>query len=121
MAEIGIIIKGYDVRDKETEVSATISRIEKDFRLVRKNDKYERREMHNVYVDYEFHGRVYKDVMYNNYSRTMNEGETIKIRIDENNPGVIYYSNSNILMGIIMIVIGSIILFLILKSNREIE
>lgn len=114
-----IFLKGFSNKDKGTEISATISRIEKKSERVRRDGHYETRIEHIVYIDYEYNGQPYTNVKYNNYQSTMDEGETIKIRIDENNPTTIYYSTSNMILGIGMMVCSAIMFFIVTKYSKD--
>ena len=62
-----------------TKIEATITDIT--------HDRIGNVESDHVYVSYVFEGRQYDDVRINSYSSTMYEGKTIKVYVDNNNPG----------------------------------
>ncbi len=79
---------------------------------------------HHVFVKYSYYGKNYSDLEYGNYSSSMQEGDTVLLYIDPDNPAEFISDPSGnimfIIIGIVVILIGAGGLgYLIYKKNRR--
>nr|WP_300812299.1 DUF3592 domain-containing protein [uncultured Acetatifactor sp.] len=61
---------------------------------------------HNVYVTYQYDGRVYEDIELNFYRSGMYEGQEIPLLCDPENPGHVKSPGSMLLLEIVFLLIG---------------
>ena len=106
---------GMGDKDKGVDVEATINRIETSTKRVRRNGRYRTETDHDVYINYVYNNQQFNDVRYSYYDSSMSKGNTITIKVDENNPSKIYYAAQNMTMGAIFmgmsVVMGLIVVF----------
>lgn len=101
---IGIIILvlGMKFKSSAVEITAEISAI--------KAYTSGGETHHNVYVDYTYDGKTYKNVSLGSYSSSMYEGKEIKILCDPEDPVHISSVNGTVIAGIIMVSVSIIFL-----------
>lgn len=80
---------------------------------------------HSVWVEYEYDGKVYKDVQLNEYSSGMRRGKKITLLVDPENPervstkfGTVLAGGLLILMGVIFFCVGFIPTVVWIKKSR---
>ena len=61
---------------------------------------------HNVYVTYQYDGRVYEDIELNFYRSGMYEGQEIPLRCDPENPGHVKSPGGMLLLEMVFLLIG---------------
>lgn len=100
---------------KAEKTNAYISRIETE--RSRRNGKI--KYHHTAYVTYEVNGVRYENIKLNYYSFDMDEGETITIYYNPDNPRVIKYKKENyILIGVMGLFGGTSIITFIRNRKR---
>lgn len=80
---------------------------------------------HSVWVEYEYDGKVYKDVQLNEYSSGMRRGKKITLLVDPENPervstkfGTVLAGGLLIFMGVIFFCVGFIPTVVWIKKSR---
>lgn len=81
---------------------------------------------HTAYVDYEYEGREYLDVRLGYYSRTMDVGDVITLKIDPDKPGKVRAKNESLftcvflgIMGIVFSLVGYIPLIKFFRNRNR--
>lgn len=117
---VGVIITGRQFVSRADKVSATIVDIEK----YRTDDDYVE---YDVYVDYEYQGEAYTDVLLNSYSSGMYEGKTITVLVDPEDPyhvdtqlGAVILGAIFAGIGMIFVLIGGIALLVRTRHKKKI-
>lgn len=113
---IGVLYSGIRFRKNAVETRAVIT----DIQTHRSGDDTH----HSVWVEYEYDGKVYKDVRLNEYNSGMYTGKEITILVDPKNPqkasteyGLIFAGGVFLLMGVIFSCVGIIPIIVGIKRS----
>ncbi len=115
------LYSGITTKDKGEDINITISHIEKKITKTGSGTHKRTNIDHTVYVNYTYKNIEYTNVKYNVYTSKMHKGDTIKAKINPDNPREFYYSTSNIKTGIFIILLSIAIgaLFMLAMKNKE--
>lgn len=114
---VSLLISGIKFGKSAVETQAVIT----DIQTYRSGDD----TRHSVWVEYEYDGKVYKDVQLNEYSSGMRRGKKITILVDPENPervstkfGTVLAGGLLILMGVIFFCVGFIPTVVGIRKSR---
>lgn len=118
---VKLLYSGITTKNKGEDINITISHIEKKISKTGTGSHKRTNIDHTVYVNYTYKNIEYTNVKYNVYTSKMHEGDTIKAKINPDNPREFYYSSSNIKTGIFIIAISIAIgvIFMLAMRNKE--
>lgn len=118
---VKLLYSGITTKNKGEDINITISHIEKKISKTGTGTHKRTNIDHTVYVNYTYKNIEYTNVKYNVYTSKMHEGDTIKAKINPDNPREFYYSSSNIKTGIFIIAISIAIgvIFMLAMRNKE--
>ena len=118
---VKLLYSGITTKNKGEDINITISHIEKKISKTGTGTHKRTNIAHTVYVNYTYKNIEYTNVKYNVYTSKMHEGDTIKAKINPDNPREFYYSSSNIKTGIFIIAISIAIgvIFMLAMRNKE--
>lgn len=117
---VKLLYSGITTKNKGEDINITISHIEKKISKTGTGTHKRTNIDHTVYVKYTYKNIEYTNVKYNVYTSKMHEGDTIKAKINPDNPREFYYSSSNIKTGIFIIAISIAIgvIFMLAMRNK---
>ena len=115
------LYSGITTKDKGEDINITISHIEKTMKRTGSGTHKRTTVDHTVYVNYTYKNIEYTNVRYNVYTSKMHEGDTIKAKINPDNPREFYYSAANIKTGIFIMLLSIAIgaIFMLAMKNKE--
>ena len=118
---VKLLYSGITTKNKGEDINITISHIEKKISKTGTGTHKRTNIDHTVYVNYTYKNIEYTNVKYNVYTSKMHEGDTIKAKINPDNPREFYYSSANIKTGIFIIAISIAIgvIFMLAMRNKE--
>lgn len=96
---IAMALADFSFRERTEEITAEITIISS----YRDTDGDRR---HNVYVTYQYDGRVYEDIELNFYRSGMYEGQEISLLCDPENPGHVKSPGGMLLLKMVFLLIG---------------
>ena len=96
---IAMALADFSFRERAEEITAEITIISS----YRDTDGDRR---HNVYVTYQYDGRVYEDIELNFYRSGMYEGQEIPLLCDPENPGHVKSPGGMLLLEMVFLLIG---------------
>lgn len=118
---VKLLYSGITTKNKGEDINITISHIEKKISKTGTGTHKRTNIDHTVYVNYTYKNIEYTNVKYNVYTSKMHEGDTIKAKINPDNPREFYYSSSNIKSGLFIIAMSIAIgiIFILAMRNKE--
>ena len=118
---VKLLYSGITTKNKGEDINITISHIEKKISKTGTGSHKRTNIDHTVYVNYTYKNIEYTNVRYNVYTSKMHEGDTIKAKINPDNPREFYYSSSNIKSGLFIIAMSIAIgiIFILAMRNKE--
>ena len=118
---VKLLYSGITTKNKGEDINITISHIEKKITKTGSGTHKRTNIDHTVYVNYTYKNIEYTNVRYNVYTSKMHEGDTIKAKINPDNPREFYYSSSNIKAGLFIIAMSIAIgiIFILAMRNKE--
>ena len=118
---VKLLYSGITTKNKGEDINITISHIEKKITKTGSGTHKRTNIDHTVYLNYTYKNIEYTNVRYNVYTSKMHEGDTIKAKINPDNPREFYYSSSNIKSGLFIIAMSIAIgiIFILAMRNKE--
>lgn len=96
------LINGISFKAKAVEITGEIVNIESYYTGSGSKKKLH----HNVYIDYEYNGVYYDNVMLGEYTSGMYEGKMITLLCDPDNPGDVRTGSSTVFVPIVLMIFG---------------
>ena len=118
---VKLLYSGITTKNKGEDINITISHIEKKITKTGSGTHKRTNIDHTVYVNYTYKNIEYTNVRYNVYTSKMHEGDTIKAKINPDNPIEFSYSTAIITSGIFIMLLSIAIgaIFMLAMKNKE--